>query len=86
MFGEVSWIDTIRKPESGCRKPPSGTDESLPARQDGAGHPIKGAGELGHGREAAFGTSHLPAAADVAAQGDRARWRPHLTTTRPIGD
>lgn len=71
MFGEVSWIYTIRKPESGCRKPPSGTDESLPARQDRAGHQIICTREFSHRREAALAATDLPAAADITAPGDR---------------
>ena len=48
-----------------------GLGQGLPACQDGAGHPIKGAGELGDGRKAAIATADLPAAADITASRDR---------------
>jgi len=50
----------------------SRSDESLPSGQDGAGGEIEGAREFGHGREAALAAADLPAAADIAAPGDRA--------------
>jgi len=54
-----------------ARSPPLRADEGLPACQDGAGHPVKGAGELGHGSKAAIAAADLPAAVDIAAPGDR---------------